>query len=157
MKFPVRAFGLTLGIFASSGACLAQVANKPPAGQISERPWIDVTLIPSDLNQMKSAKVTASSISGFNRKFILVRRDPAQLGGVTFSQIGEDKIVALTGSAEIQLGNETLVKTYKVDGGVSICVAASTVIGCQSLAGSQMVKTAPANDPPTGGVGRPSS
>jgi hypothetical protein len=154
MKLAAIALTLTLGTFPF---CQPSVAKE--LTQTSEKPWVDLsgTLYsidaskPVDMAELSKAMgsysraVTAASIkmaglSNYTFDFIIF--DPGNNHGSSYSKnYGNVQVAVLTGGARVQLGNHREVKTFQVDGDLSVCEVAPTYLQCYSMGKLNRVDT----------------
>jgi hypothetical protein len=114
---------------------LATNAPGSPSSEarISERPWVDVRKFPLDQSEAIAAKIVASGQQPAHKLFVLVRRPDGVTGSSSVTAYGSVEVVALTGKARVQIGNANLVKTFSVDGSLSICEVSPAHMQCTSM------------------------
>jgi hypothetical protein len=154
----IRAFMATLGIICLPALCLAQSQSN-----VSEKPWIDFSKFPLDsevsldMNELTASKITDVSASRATNLFVFVRRLNGTDGTAYFVNIthpidaalkirnkklsNEEKVAAISGKADVQLGNGRAFKTFSVDGPLSICYVTSEQLSCEHGIDREVVDT----------------
>jgi hypothetical protein len=138
----------TLGLI-----CLPTLGLAESQSNGSEQPWIDFSkfslesAVSLDINALTSSKITDVSASRSTKLFVFVRRFDGNKGTAYFVNIihpvdaalrlrnnesqNEEKVAAITGKADVQLGNGSRFKTFSVDGPLSIYYVTSEQLSCE--------------------------